>query len=130
MTPVGRTLLTIDCDWAVMPTPLRESRLNLPRPGLRRETFEHVQYRYGERPDDARHSLSGTPEGLLARLRARGLPDRIRAAFSERHGGVREAWGDVLDETAEIICLDAHLDMYPRAPAPAWLPARDGARLA
>src|SRR5207302_11100951 len=33
-------------------------------------------------------------------------------------------------ETAEVVCLDAHLDMYARAPAPAWLPAHDGARLA
>ncbi len=107
----GGMLLTIDCDWAVTPTPLKDDGHH-PQAAEPETTFEHVRYAYADRPHDDRHGMSTTPAALVAALRARGLPAATRAAFSERHGGVREAWADVLDRAEHVVCLDAHLDMY------------------
>lgn len=105
-------VLTIDCDWAVVPTPARLNPYAAPTPDVPAVTYEHVRYAYVDRPEDARHRVSRAPGELLAALRAKGLPKVRRASFSERHGGVRTAWASVLETTDHVVCLDAHLDVY------------------
>ncbi len=122
-------LLSIDCDWAVTPTPLRESSLARRLPDEPESTYEHLHYPFDGRPLDARHGMSTTPAGLMAALRAKGLPLTRTARFSEIHSGTREAWHDLLATCAEIVCLDAHLDMFPVGSVLVQVPGPGGRKL-
>lgn len=127
--PNPRTLLTIDCDWAVTPTPLRDgpnSTLVSDEPEV---TFEHVRYAFRERPDDGRHGMCTSPAELHTALRTTGLPRTRGAILTETHDGVAQAWDGVLDEVQHIVCLDAHLDMYAVGDLTATLRGPGGARL-
>lgn len=97
--------------------------------GNPRTTFEHVRYAYAERPDDACHRTSMAPTELVEVLHRKGLPDHVQTSFSERHGGVRDAWANVLANAEQVVCLDAHLDMYTTGDFSIGIPGPGGKKL-
>ncbi|MGB8211967.1 MAG: hypothetical protein WCE68_00280 [Anaerolineales bacterium] len=113
-------LLTFDTDWAVYPTP---EQLMI---GTEEEhqTLDALVYDFhlpNGRPHDDRHEPADDPDGLYWRLIEAGLPRRLKPHVTDWHREVL----DVVRQTrmgadwkrqrvAEIVCLDAHLDIYPR----------------
>ena len=60
------TPLTIDCDWAVVPTPLPGENTGPEKSGEPDVTYEHLRYPYAGRPDGALHRMCRTPAGSRA----------------------------------------------------------------
>jgi len=105
-------LLTIDADWAVDPTPMQAL------PGQETsQTLESLIYDFGGhldgRPDDESHRILSA-KLAAKRLKRAGLRYGLETIQTVDHGGISSVWpDDVLQRVDRIVCLDAHLDVYP-----------------
>lgn len=113
------TILTIDSDWVMNPTPM----LAPAEEPAERTTPESLIYRFSKRPDAGLHQISVKARDFAGMLVAAGLRNapvyvsidhdgildvvkrhRIMRSYPQR-GGVCEI--------SRIVCFDAHLDIYP-----------------